>query len=346
MRAISARSPGAGAKWRSATPVTAAVRSAVIGPPSRIATGRPVSGSFTTTTALIAAMPFALFAPNPATHFMPTRSSAPELPRRWAGIACANESGGRGWTPIFGGSSLRPGLASAVIVSSARRSRSSIGGMDARTSAALNQRSGGRAGATMVGRPDTAGIVGGRPHGYDSVVATIDIAQSLENLKLERDAIALYDALAGIEKDRRRAEAFRTIAGNERRHADVWANKLRQLGANVPEPTGPRLRIRTIVLFARLFGTHAVRDLVLALEGDEEDLYTAQGSPEVDAIAADEREHAAIWERLSDRGRSGHASRVPGRSWRGSAGTALDAPGPSERSSSGCPMGSCRISRS
>lgn len=138
-------------------------------------------------------------------------------------------------------------------------------------------------------------------------MAPIDVAQSVENLKLERDAIALYDALAGVEKDARRAEAFRTIAGNERRHAEVWANKLRALGAEVPEPSGPRLRIRTIVLIARLFGTHAVRDLVLALEGDEEDLYTAQASPEVEAIAADEREHAAIWQRLSAGARSGHA---------------------------------------
>jgi vacuolar iron transporter family protein len=128
----------------------------------------------------------------------------------------------------------------------------------------------------------------------------IDVQQSLENLKLERDAIALYDELAKIEKDPRRAEAFRTIAGNERRHADVWAGKLRELGATVPEPGGPRFRVRTIVLMARAFGTHAVRDLVQALEGDEEELYTAQSSPEVEAIAADEREHAAIWDRLND----------------------------------------------
>ncbi len=138
-------------------------------------------------------------------------------------------------------------------------------------------------------------------------MAPVDIAQSLENLKLERDAIALYEALAGVEKDPRRAEAFRTIAANERRHADIWAGKLRALGADLPEPSGPRLRVRTIVLVARLFGTHAVRDMVQALEGDEEELYTAQSSPEVEAIAADEREHAAIWERLSGGGRAGHA---------------------------------------
>jgi VIT1/CCC1 family predicted Fe2+/Mn2+ transporter/rubrerythrin len=126
----------------------------------------------------------------------------------------------------------------------------------------------------------------------------IDLEQSLGNLKLERDAIALYDALARIEKDPRRAAAFRTIAGNERRHADIWAGKLRELGADVPPAAGPRLRVRTILLLARLFGTHAVRDMVQALEGDEEELYVAQSSPEVAAIAADEREHAEIWRRL------------------------------------------------
>jgi len=144
-------------------------------------------------------------------------------------------------------------------------------------------------------------------------MAPIDLAQSLENLKLERDAIALYDELARIEKDPRRAEAFRTIAGNERRHAEVWAGKLRELGATVPEADGPRLRIRTIVLVARLFGTHAVRDMVQALEGDEEGIYAEQqASPEVDAIAADEREHAEIWRRLSGGGGSAsHAAHRP-----------------------------------
>jgi VIT1/CCC1 family predicted Fe2+/Mn2+ transporter len=141
-------------------------------------------------------------------------------------------------------------------------------------------------------------------------VPTIDLQQSAENLKLERDALALYEALSRIERDPLRAEAFRQIAANERRHAEIWAEKLRNLGAPVPPATGPRLRIRVIVLIARLFGTHAVRDLVQALEGDEEEIYTAQASPEVGAIAADEREHAEIWRRISQ-GREGPTTGQP-----------------------------------
>ena len=128
----------------------------------------------------------------------------------------------------------------------------------------------------------------------------IDTAQSLDNLKLERDAIVLYDALATIDPDPRRAAAFERIAGNERRHAEVWASKLRDLGVDVPPAGTPRVRVRAIILLARLFGTKAVSDLVQALEGDEEAGYEAQSSPEVLAIAADEREHAEIWKRLAD----------------------------------------------
>ena len=146
-------------------------------------------------------------------------------------------------------------------------------------------------------------------------VAPIDLATSLENLKLERDAIVLYDALAAIEKDPTRADAFRRIATNERRHAGIWAAKLAELGATVPPQDGPRPRVRFIMLIARLFGTRSVADLVKALEGDEEDAYDAQeASPEVAAIAADEREHAEIWDRLAagqplDLDRAGAADR-------------------------------------
>ena len=64
--------------------------------------------------------------------------------------------------------------------------------------------------------------------------------------------------------------------------------------------------------------------MVTALEGDEEDAYGAQeSSPEAAAIAADEREHAAIWERLkaetsvvaeAGKGRDGVAAAATARS--------------------------------
>ena len=127
----------------------------------------------------------------------------------------------------------------------------------------------------------------------------VDLLQSLENLRLERDAIQLYVALARIERDPVRAAAFRRIADNERRHADIWARRLTERGADVPEPSGAGFRVRAIIAIARVFGTHAVRDLVLALEGDEEQIYSTQSTPEVEAIAADEREHAEIWKALS-----------------------------------------------
>jgi VIT1/CCC1 family predicted Fe2+/Mn2+ transporter len=56
--------------------------------------------------------------------------------------------------------------------------------------------------------------------------------------------------------------------------------------------------VRFVVGGARLFGTRADSDLVKTMEGNEEALYDAQDGPDVAAIAADEREHAAIWQRL------------------------------------------------
>jgi vacuolar iron transporter family protein len=129
-----------------------------------------------------------------------------------------------------------------------------------------------------------------------------DPDQSLANLRLERDAVLLYEALAAIEIDPQRAGAFNRIATNERRHAEIWASKLREAGVEVPPaPSRPRPRVRIIVLLARIFGTKAVSDLVTALEGDEEEIYGGQtATPEIEAIAADEREHAEIWRKLKD----------------------------------------------
>jgi VIT1/CCC1 family predicted Fe2+/Mn2+ transporter len=62
--------------------------------------------------------------------------------------------------------------------------------------------------------------------------------------------------------------------------------------------TPPRWRVQAVLGCARLFGTKAVSSMVKALEGDELALYEGLEGPEMAAIAAEEREHAAILRRL------------------------------------------------
>jgi VIT1/CCC1 family predicted Fe2+/Mn2+ transporter/rubrerythrin len=128
-------------------------------------------------------------------------------------------------------------------------------------------------------------------------------------LRMERDAIHLYDSLARMERDPHRAEAFRTIAADERRHAEVWEGRLRDAGVAIPKPGGPGPRMRFILAVARVLGTRAVGDLVRTLEGNDERRYAkeAPAAPHAGmtatmaAMAADERRHAETWRRLGER---------------------------------------------
>jgi VIT1/CCC1 family predicted Fe2+/Mn2+ transporter len=125
-----------------------------------------------------------------------------------------------------------------------------------------------------------------------------ELQRCLDNLKLERDAVHLYDSLAAIERDPVRADAFRAIASGERRHAFVWASRVDACGADVPPRSTARWRVRAILAIARVFGTRSVSGMVKALEGTEAAMYEGLDGLEMEAIAADEREHAAIWKRL------------------------------------------------
>jgi len=129
-------------------------------------------------------------------------------------------------------------------------------------------------------------------------VDPVELQHCLANLKLERDAVQLYDGLAEIEKDPIRKDAFHAIASGERRHAFIWASRVEGCGEEVPVMSPPRWRVKAVLTTARIFGTKSVSGMVKALEGDELALYEGLEGLEMEAIAADEREHAAIWKRL------------------------------------------------
>ena len=52
----------------------------------------------------------------------------------------------------------------------------------------------------------------------------------LENLRGEQDGAALYDAVAASEENPKLAELYRRLAAAERRHAGIWAEKLKSEG--------------------------------------------------------------------------------------------------------------------
>ena len=96
------------------------------------------------------------------------------------------------------------------------------------------------------------------------------------NLAAERDALALYLALASVEKDPARAEIWRQLADAERRHADRWIAKLRAAGQPVRDDWRPGWRPRTLGLIARVLGPGAVLPILSSLERGDADMYVGQ----------------------------------------------------------------------
>ena len=75
----------------------------------------------------------------------------------------------------------------------------------------------------------------------------------LENLKGEVEGAALYRMMASAEETPALAEVYNRLAGVEERHAEVWREKIRQAGEEVPD-LRPSFRLRLIGRLARRFG--------------------------------------------------------------------------------------------
>jgi VIT1/CCC1 family predicted Fe2+/Mn2+ transporter len=107
------------------------------------------------------------------------------------------------------------------------------------------------------------------------------------NLRDERDGVALYEGLAALENDPRRAETLRGLAEAERRHVAVWADKLDDAGDRSYRPSA---RVRALLFLARRLGTRAVLPLVMQAEARTADKYQRQGADAVGLIE-EERSH-------------------------------------------------------
>ncbi|MCX6030795.1 MAG: demethoxyubiquinone hydroxylase family protein [Chloroflexi bacterium] len=125
-----------------------------------------------------------------------------------------------------------------------------------------------------------------------------DIARYRENMKAEREAIALYERLAKAEPNTALAAVYRKLAETERQHVAVWEAKLREAGAALP-PFRPSWRTRTLGWLAARLGPGAVLPTIVAIEKNAGSEYDGQPDDEAAAMSVQEKSHARIFGLLS-----------------------------------------------
>lgn len=153
-----------------------------------------------------------------------------------------------------------------------------------------------------------------------------DLARYRDNLKDERNAVALYEALSVLEKTPELAQLYQRLADTEKRHALVWERKLREAGGAVPE-----LRIdwrtRFLIGLARRFGVAFVLPTIAGIEQAAGSQYDKQPEVNKTGMPGDEHSHARIFKIMSNgsKGLEGSAvARLEGRH-RSAGGNALRA---------------------
>src|SRR3954447_6076495 len=100
-----------------------------------------------------------------------------------------------------------------------------------------------------------------------------DLERWRAHLAAERDAEALYLALASADRNPGRASIWRDLAGVEERHGRRWIEKLEAAGVTVPPAGRPGWRPRVLGLIARVAGPRSVLPIVTALERGDADMY-------------------------------------------------------------------------
>jgi VIT1/CCC1 family predicted Fe2+/Mn2+ transporter len=125
-----------------------------------------------------------------------------------------------------------------------------------------------------------------------------DIARYRENLRTERDAVALYEQIAGAEANPDLAAVYRKMADTERRHAATWEGKLQDAGTPIPNYK-PGWRTRTLGWMARRFGPAFVLPTMVEVENSAGSGYSDQPDAEAAGMQLEEQSHARVFRTLA-----------------------------------------------
>jgi vacuolar iron transporter family protein len=128
--------------------------------------------------------------------------------------------------------------------------------------------------------------------------AETDVARWRRNLQDEIDSAELYRRVAAAEDDQSLASVYRRLADVEERHAQFWAQRLRDAGQAVPPP---RIGWRTKLLgwLAGRFGTAFVVPTIDAMEQADAGSYDGQPEAAGTPMPDEERSHARLLQAIA-----------------------------------------------
>jgi len=126
-----------------------------------------------------------------------------------------------------------------------------------------------------------------------------DIKRYLANLNDERNSAALYRVMAEHENNPQISGVYLRLAETEDAHAQTWAGRLAEAGADVPL-FRPSLRSRVLMWLVGRFGVNIVLPGLTTMERKGSDAYSSQ--PEARGMADAERSHARLLQHIERTG--------------------------------------------
>ena len=125
-----------------------------------------------------------------------------------------------------------------------------------------------------------------------------DLTRYRLSLKTERDAALLYARLAEAEPNPDLQGVYQRLSDTELQHAELWAGKLRDAGAPVPE-YGAGWRTVVLGWMAKRFGPSFVLPTIAGLESKIGADYSRHPGPDAAAMVAESRSHALLFNQLA-----------------------------------------------
>ena len=124
-----------------------------------------------------------------------------------------------------------------------------------------------------------------------------DIARYKRNRQNEIDSAAQYRELERLETDPRKVKIYGGLASVEEKHVVFWETQLLKAGAAF-SGAAPSWRSRVLIGLARFLGPSFVLPTIRDLEGADKNAYVRQKETKGTSMAADERQHALVLDRI------------------------------------------------